>query len=82
MPFLALSSFLVLMFRIQSKLMSAIEPEESEKHGNPFAVERAAMAYTKKRVDETKVDFSLLGKTRISKCSSLPRFLDRTCRER
>lgn len=40
------SSFLVLMFRIQSKLMSAIEPEESEKHGNPFAVERAAMAYT------------------------------------
>ena len=47
--------------------MSAIEPEESEKHGNPFAVERAAMAYTKKRVDETKVDFSLLGKTGFGK---------------
>ena len=48
MPFFALSGFLAFMFRIQSKLMSAIEPEESEKHGNPFAVERAAMAYTNK----------------------------------
>ena len=48
MPFLALSSFLALMFRIQSKLISANIPEESEKHGNPFAVERAAMAYTKR----------------------------------
>ena len=48
MTFLTLSDFLALMFQIQSKLMSANIPEESEKHGNPFAVERAAMAYTKR----------------------------------